>query len=360
MQSADKSIRKISMRSSRPDFLYHLDEAATTRSGARQMGAIKACFEALHTEMVHSEERFDGLVEKALEESRGDLRRQRTLEFCASAIYDKIPLPLEEGGFPEFLWLFAVPFTVTFAPEALSQHLSFKSQIIDAQALIGELDAIGYCNPHGILRASTKLFKREDLQVMGPRKLARLVLQAEQTGEDRLEPLPLMLDPELDAYRSVTMFMLVSCRLPVGTSSMFNRSVGWPAETFARVVQASMVSQGVKVESVVSHIPHTITEMHLRCNGPAVLELQANLSNSLEAYGKVEVSVRFDASGYAEIVGKLPEGGEDEHVILIPPFTYFEADSEVVRVVENMCEDLGLPFAGGVFSSRHAVAGALH
>ncbi|KWT98413.1 MULTISPECIES: hypothetical protein [unclassified Variovorax] len=347
------------MRSSRPEFLYHLDEAATARNGGRQMGAIKACYDALHTEMLHSADRFDGLVEKALEASKGDLRKLRTLEFCTSAIYDKIPLPAEDGSFPEFLWLFAVPFTVTFAPEALAQHVSFKGQVIDAQALISELDAIGYCNPHGILRASTKLFKREDLQVMGPRKLGQMVLQAEQSGEDRLEPLPLMLDSELDAYRSVTMFMLVSCRLPVGTTSLFNRNVPWPAETFARVVQASMVSQGVQVESVVSHIPHTITEMHLRCNGPALAELQANLGNGRKAYGNVEVGVRFDVSGYAEIVGKLPDE-DDGHIILIPPFTYFEADSELLRVVEGMCAGIGLPFAGGRFSSRHAVAGALH
>ncbi|KWU24774.1 hypothetical protein [Burkholderia cenocepacia] len=336
------------MRQSGRAVLSHLeqslDQAIQAKNRAELLESVgelvQSLIEALggpNSDLAHAE------VAQSLAACSTDIRRRRLLEFCLSPIFDKAPLPAAETADNEFLWIFAIPFVVTFSPEALRNPVVFSNQVVDAGAILGELQETGYMNSEGSLRSSVRLFKREDLQVLGPPKLAKLFVHAEVNQADVMEPLPLMLDPEMDAYRSVTLFMLAASRMPMGESRLYDRAVDWPAQTMARVVEASLQAQNIAVESVKSLPPHSIPEMLMRFSGPAAHELRANLENAKQEYPGVGVVVRTAIDGYAEVNGILPDGTE---VVLIPAFSYFESNRELTLFIEQTCKELEMPFTG--------------
>ena len=321
-----------------------LDQALHAKSRKELLDAVSDCVQSIIDALGGSQrEQAHIELDAAFSACNTDIRRRRLLEFCLSPIYDKPPLPSSSTTENEFLWLFAIPFVVTFSPEALKHPVLFSNQVVDAGAILTELAETGYMNCEGSLRSTARLFKREDLQVLGPRKLAGLFVHAEMTQDDVMEPLPLMLDPDMDAYRSVTLFMLAASRLPMGETRLYNQPDSWPAETMARVIQASLAAQDIDVESVVSLPPHSLPEMLLRFSGPAAHELRANLENAKKEYEGVQVVVRTTINGYAEINGCLPDGTE---VVLIPAFSYFESNRELTGFIEQTCKELDMPFIG--------------
>lgn len=339
-------------------FTHFLNQAVATESSEEQMLAVKECGTSLvHGMLGPLREQTLSALDDEFARGHSNIRRLRTIEFCSAVLFDKPSLPASDSGRHEFLWIFAVPFTVTFTPEALGNAANSLNKTVDASAILSELENSGYFNQSGALRASSALFKREDLQALGPRTITDLFLKSEIARHDYVQPIPLVLDPELDAYRTVTLFMLTACRLPAGQLSVFNREIPWPREFLEAVVGASLNSQGMTVESVKSGMPRSLSDLLFRCHGPAAQELLSNLENSLKAYGPVPVSIQFETPGYAEIVGELEDGTV---FTLIPPFSYFETDGELVAVVKQLCEQAGLPFKAGVRSILHKASSALH
>jgi len=334
-----------------------LDRALQASTSEDLLQALGDCVQMLVDAFSTNErERARIELETAFAACSTDIRRRRLLEFCLAPVFDKPPLPCAEGAEGEFLWLFAIPFVVTFRPEALKTPILFRDEAVDAGAILSELQETGYMNREGALRASVRLFKREDLQVLGPPKLAGLFVHAELHKDDILEPLPLMFDPEMDAYRSVTLFLLAASRLPLGEHRLFQPAVPWPADTMGRVVQASLAAQGLAVESVESLPPQSIPEMLMRFSGAGARELRANLLNAKNEYAGVEVIVRTAVEGYAEVNGRLPDGTE---IVLVPAFSYFESVKELGYFVRQTCEEFGMPFLG-VFGLNVPQPATLH
>jgi hypothetical protein len=335
------------MRGTAPAFLYFLDKAIVATKAAIQLEAVEDCISSLLHDMAGPlREQTQAVLAKELgQQPVQNMRRRRLLEFCASVVFDKTGLPREDGEFPEFLWHFAIPFTVTFAPDGLAQNEVLENCVVDVEAILAEAEHSGYLNPRSVLYASSRLFKREDLQYLGPRELSLMFLHAVLNNEDIAVPLPLMLDPQMDTYRSVTMVVLASARLPVGATTLFHPEQAWPAEEISRVVWASLLAQGVKVESVKGHAPARIHEVLSHSMNLFRDELSRNLAAAKAEQQVQAVGIRYFARGYAEIIGMLPCGTAAH---LIPAFSFFETQDEVTNVVKAIAVATGLGFFGAM------------
>lgn len=340
-----------------PEFLKHLDSALRAESSELQLEAFARCSASL----------LDGIrgpdpahattsLETLLRQSGLDVRRHRSAQFCASLIFDKVNVPTT-GDNPELLWLFAIPFLVTFPAAALNGPVTFQNNALDIDAILQAVGHSKVLQSSGQLMASSHLYKREDLQTLGPLTLSTQFREASLTGTDLPAPLPLRLDPELDAYRTVCMFVLAGIRVPAGTSVLFNTNAIWPKDAMEAIMRSSLAAQRIEVEAITSLPAQSLAGLHFRHKGPAAAELEQNLVHAKEAYGVHKVMVNFHISGYAELQGYLSDGSL---VMLVPPFSFFEPELSLLSFVNKTCAKLGLQYGGPSLSFMRLSSSAVH
>lgn len=323
-----------------------LDAALQAETAAQFMQAVRQGYDALYGMMVDDvRRRREGMaaLEAFFAGTTANLRRRRIAELCAWPIFDKPALPQDAAELPEFLWLFAVPFLVTLEREQLAEPVMLTAEALDADELLAFVETSAALNRKASLRAFSTLLRREDIHAYGPRGLASAFVQAELGAPEVPQPLPLFMDAEVDAHRTVLYFVPCAARLPVGETELLDRSVEWTGEAAAAIVQRGLTGLGLRVERVVSQPPCSIAEALFHCTGLGATELETNLVEARRLYGPLDVIIKHPMDGFAEINGFNADGDE---VVLLPAFPFFEPRSELADCVKAICEQNQMGFRG--------------
>lgn len=329
-----------------PAFEQALDDALLAPTGKHFMTSVKGGYDALYRDIVADpRKRKSGLaaLEKFFSQTSANLRRRRVAELCAWPIFEKPVLPTEAAELPEFLWLFAMPFLVTFSAEQLASPVMLQGEVFDANALLSAVESTDMLNPNASLRAFSTLLRRDDIHAQGPQGLASTFVHAELGGEDAPEPLPLLMDEEVESHRTVVYFVPCAARLTVGERYLLNPNSPWCAEAAARIVQQGLEQQGLSLDKVTSLPPCTMTDALFYCWGSGMAELETNLAHARELYGELQVLIKHPMDGFAEINAMNEEGQE---IVLLPAFAFVEPRSELQQCVRAICEHHNITFKG--------------
>lgn len=347
------------MSSCATDLRHLFDVATATLDAKENKAAVMACCKAIYDAVCAGRDSAQAM-QRALDVelcAQQPMARLRLVQYCTQFLYDKPRLPSRSGELDHFLWMFAVPFTVTFSAGIFRAPFGDGVVRIDAEAIQVALDASSYFPKTATLRGTPRLYRREDLQNMDPRELARYVLDRELASRAAPTPLPLPLTDDLEGVRTVAFFVLMAARVPVGTPVLFENRLNWPKQQLEQIAAAGLRSQGLRVDSVVSHPAYTVATMLHRCYGPAAEELRLNLKAGLSAYGEHSIGVRhFGHAGYSEVYGLRPDGA---NIVLIPPFSHFESQSTVAEFVQELCGELGVRYLGAS-NPKITLSAALH
>ncbi len=309
--------------------------------------AVRDGYMALYERLLgkHDAAQRGGLdeLDAALAGLSGRPRAQRLLALCAWPLLDKPGVDVAAGEPPQFLWLFAVPFVVTFEAGALLEPLVLPNESFDAGAFLVALSDSGIVNDAAELGVLSNLFRREDLQAQGPRQLASEMVKAEAGEPHALHPLPLVLDESIESGRALTMFALCVARLPVTERQLFERSRPWPADDMARQMHGWLRERGLPVHSVLSSPPCSLAEVQFLCKGAGVLELRRLIELGEAHYGLASLCLRFPMDGLLELYGLTRSG---EEVLLAPPLGALEPREELAATVQHLARERGLTFKG--------------
>jgi hypothetical protein len=338
-----------------PSFELALDEALQAPNAQHFMHSIRGGYTALYQDIVADPRRrkrgLDAL-DAFFAATSANMRRRRIAELCAWPIFDKPSLPVESGALPEFLWLFAMPFVVTFSVEQLSRPVLLEGEVFDANALLGCVEESGALNTDAYLRAFSTLLRRDDLHAYGPRGLASTFVQAELGSDDVPQPLPLLMDEEVESHRTVVYFVPCAARLAVGARHLMNPAMPWCDQAAAEVVRAGLEQQGLEVDMVRSLPPCSMSEALFHCSGSGLAELESNLAEARKLYGELQVLIKHPMDGFAEINAMNNEGQE---IVLLPAFAFVEPQGELQQCVRAICEQHDITFKGAFslpFASR--------
>ena len=316
-------------------------------NGSAFLAGVKEGFESLYATLMAPGRRAQGIaaLDEAFSQSLGSFRRRRVLELCAWPIYDKPALPAaDKAGPAEFLWLFCLPFVVQFSPAAAAVPMFLPDALVDGAALLRAASGDAWFNPEARLSGFPTLLTREDLHLYGPRNLATLFVQAE-TGQDApLQPLPLILDSEIESARVTTFYMLAAARLPVGETELLQQRGEWPAQALESHVMAGFAEHGIETERVTSLAPCSMAEALLHSTRVGACELRRVLALAKGHYGITEVAVQYPMEGMAELVGC---GEAEQSYVLCSPFAFIEPSAELQGCLSQVCQQLGLGFKGG-------------
>ncbi len=282
-------------------------------------------------------------LDAALARLAGRPRAQRLLALCAWPLLDKPGVDVPTGEPPQFLWLFAVPFVVTFETGALAEPLVMPVESFDTGAFLMAMADSGVVNDAAELGALSNLFRREDLQAIGPRQLASEMVKAECGESHALHPLPLVLDESIESGRALTMFALCVARLPVTERQLFDRSMPWPADDMARQMHGWLRERGLPVQSVLSSAPCSLAEVQFLCKGAGVQELRRLIELGNAHYGLAALCLRFPLDGLVELYGLTRSG---EEVLLAPPLGALGPREELAATVQHLARECGLEFKG--------------
>lgn len=284
--------------------------------------------------------------------TQGDRRKRRMAELCSWPLFDKPLIPRKQGA-DSFLWLFTLPFMVTFSPKALARPLLVTGDCLDGEGLLDVLEESKALTPEARPRAFTTMLRRDDLHAFGPAGLARCFVQSEMGEFKAPGALPLHLDPEIDCHRSVLYFVPCAALLPVGTAELRGQGYAtWDGTRAAALVKAGLQSEGMDVEEVRSFAPASMSQALLMCNAHGRAELTANIAEALRLYGKLGVKLRAPIRGIAELVAPTASGPLAQ---VMAPFSFLEPLSTLHETVEEVCASLNLPFMGTetLFSASH-------
>lgn len=324
----------------------------SAQDGTEFMRGIKHGFDCLYRDALDSArqgELFHQDLREAFEQTKSLKRQKHILEMCSWPLLDKVALPQEYDEPQEFLWLFALPFTVQFSLQAVQKPILFEGDLVDGAQLLRILNKTGRINPEAELGMFPILVSKEDLHSYGPQNLSALFLAAE-TGQEYegeeafLQPKPLTFDPEIESGRVATLFFICTARLPVGQRELLHSTNEWDSEMLSYLVKYGLQAQGFDVEQVQSLPPCSMAEALLKCTRTGVPELECVLKLAKHHYGVREVKLRFPMSGMAELSMQADE--EDEELTLMPPFSFIEPPAELHAAVTRLCEEAGLPFSG--------------
>lgn len=281
-------------------------------------------------------------LERTLAKLQSKPRHRRALELCAWPLFDKLSLPAEPGHPPAALRLFSLPVLVQFANPA-PEVVLFPGDFLPTEKIIEALEAAGVLEPTAIVSGLTSLFSKEDLQSLGPLGLANVFFDAETSDNPQLpDPLPVVLDPEIESSRAVVLHVLLAARVPVDSPTIFALGAKWPISDLNKLVEQALLSVGIPVDHVQCLHSCTLGEASFRCAGPAIAELAAWLELGKLHYGISSAYLSLLAPGQAELVGVA---GEDE-LLLAPTFSYVEPPSALQQAVAALCEQQELSFAG--------------
>lgn len=314
-------------------------------NGSAFLAGVREGFESLYATLVAPGQQAQGVaaLDEAFNQTVGAFRRRRVLEMCVWPVYDKPAIPAAKGT-EEFLWMFCLPFVVQFSQATAAAPVFVPDALFDGGAVLRAASCEAWFNPEARLSGFPTLLTREDLHLFGPRNLATLFVQAE-TGQDApLQPLPLLLDAEIESARVTTFYMLAAARLPVGETTLLQQHGEWPAQALERYVMAGFAEHGIETERVTSLAPCSMAEALLRSTRVGACEVRAVLELAKVHYGITEVAVQYPLEGMAELVGTA---GAEQSYVLCAPFAFIEPSAELQGCLSKVCQQLGLGFKGG-------------
>lgn len=287
-------------------------------------------------------------LDAAVTALRNAPRQRKALELCAWPLFDKPALPREQGAPDQFLWLFTVPVLVQM-PLPCPDVVVLPGDFLRTDLLIQALECANCLNPAAVVSGLTSLFSREDLQALGPVGLAQTFLEAESVEEPCLpEPLPLILDPEIESARVVVLHVLLAARLPVGQHHLFEPEAEWPLVELETCVLDAFAAEGIPVDRVTCLPGCSMTEAQYRCAGPAVHEIARWISLGKLHYGLATAYLSIPAPGIAELVGVTPNG---EELLLAPSFAFIEPVGALSSACRELCTRAGVDFTGAYVSA---------
>jgi len=275
----------------------------------------------------------------ALVQTRSNPLRRRVLELCSWPIFDKPSLPDTD----EILRLFALPVLVQL-PVSRSELLVLPGDFLRTDAVVETLERAGCLHPLAVVSGFSTLFSREDLHLHGPMGIAQYFVDAETTADPILpEPLPLVLDPDIESARSVLLYVLLAARMPPVPDALSTPGAPWPLAEIAHIVEQDLQAAGIEPERVDVFNGCSMVEALLRCAGPNVKEMERWLDLGMAHYGLSSISLVLPVEGIAELVGHTPRGAE---LLLAPSFSYVEPRQVLEAAIRNLCVARGLAFKG--------------
>lgn len=342
-----------------PIFELALDDALEAPNAQHFLNSVRSGYKALYESVVaNPRRRKQGLdaLDAFFAANNANLRRRRVAELCAWPIFDKPALPTEQDALPEFLWLFAIPFLVTFSAEQLTRPILLEGPVFDADALLTCVEESGALNDDGYIRAFSTMLRRDDLHAYGPRGLASTFVTAELGGDEVPQPLPLFMDEDLESHRTVVYFVPCAARLPAGTQHLINPNAVWCEQEAARVIREGLEMQGLELDNVRSLPPCSMAEIMFHCSGSGLAELESNLARAKQIYGELKVVIKYPMEGFAEINALNSDGQE---IMLLPAFAFVEPQGELRQVVNAICEQHDITFKG-TFAPAFAGSRLIH
>jgi hypothetical protein len=329
-----------------PIFELALDEALEAPTAHHFLNGVRSGYKALYESIVadpRNRKRGLDALDAFFAANNANVRRRRVAELCAWSIFDKPALPTEKDALPEFLWLFAMPFLVTFSAEQLTRPVLLEGPVFDADALLTCAEEAEVFNENGYIRAFSTMLRRDDLHAYGPRGLASTFVTAELGGDEVPQPLPLLMDEDIESHRTVVYFVPCAARLPAGTQHLINKDAVWCDQEAARIIREGLEMQGLELDNVRSLPPCPMSEIMLYCSGSGLAELESNLARAKQVYGELKVVIKYPMEGFAEINALNNEGQE---IMLLPAFAFVEPQGELRQVVNAICEQHDIPFKG--------------
>lgn len=317
--------------------------------------SINAMYEQAGDTLKEKQKFFEALTAS---NARADysIRQKRIIELCAWPLFDKPSMAQEGPGLPEVLWIFCVPFVVTFEKGDNLESLVLQPSPEAMRALMTALSNSGLVSRKGDLSTFQGLFTREDLHAYGPKNVAQLFLGAERGQNANFTPLPLRFDKEIESNRQATLFLICANKLPLGETQYFEETQPWLSKEAHVAITQAIEESGVKVAFVEAYTPTSPGEALLKCNRVGVREMEALLDVAVQEYQTRCVVVRHPMEGVAELYSCL---GEDEELMLAPPFYIIEPACIFDKAVEKACEQKGLLFKGA-FSAAIPISAMLH
>jgi hypothetical protein len=319
---------------------------------------VRRGHEAIYRALVESSDSEAGLA--ALDEAFAGTRRlprhRRILELCAWPVFEKPAMPLTEGALPEFLWLFAVP-VLAQLPLQRESILMAPADLLRTAEFIDVLEDSGCLNEKAIVSGFSALYTRDDLHAFGPRSIAERFVLAE-AGEDFdiPTPLPVVRDLDIESGRTVTFYVLLAARLPVGEQELFKQDVAWPREQLDLLLAQDLGRAGLQVERLESEMACSMSETLYRCLGPGLREMERWVDLGQQHYSLASVYLTLPADGMAELVGTTEQG---EELLLSSTFSYVEPSAELSACCAHICKERRIPFKG-MFVSAAPTSSALH
>jgi hypothetical protein len=319
---------------------------------------IRGGHDTIYRALLSSSDPGAGLA--ALDEAFAGTRRlphhRRILELCAWPVFEKPAVPAAPNGLPEFLWLFAVPVLVQL-PLERAAVLMIPPDLLHTADFIAVLEESGCLNRKAVVSGFSALYTRDDLHESSPCRIAERFVLAEAGGDfDSPAPLPVVRDLEIESGRTVTFYVLLAARLPVGERELFMRDVAWPRERLDLLLARDMASANVFVERLESDVACSMSETLYRCTGPGLREMERWVDLAQQHYALGSVYLTRQADGMAELVGVTEQG---EELLLSSTFSYVEPAAELSSCCELICKSRHLPFKG-MFVSAAPTSSALH
>jgi hypothetical protein len=335
-----------------------LNSALTASDASSFMRGIQEGFSFLSQELL-GKKRKEGLLnlQQAFERSQRNVRQRKVLELCAWPIFDKPGLSAEDGQTPEFLWLFALPFEVTFPLSALDAPIFIHQDILDAEKMLDCLEASDYLTPNRNLRIFSSLYRKDDIHFFGPQHIAEHFVKAEEGDLQDLHSLPIVFDEEIESCRTVTLLALCAARCRLGeVQTLLNRQATWDPRGPEALVANALNKAGYPVEKVESLPPCSMAEALFHCTGAGYRELELNVLEAVKLYQPEEILVKYPMEGFAEINAIT---ADKEEISLIPAFSFCEPREELTKSLKKICQDHRIAY-GGAFALASPASACLH
>ncbi|MDO8416350.1 MAG: hypothetical protein Q7S87_09085 [Agitococcus sp.] len=334
------------MRPSYHAVLAAIEPAFIADDAAQFMAGVKHGYQTLRQQIVAAPRQKKGVksvLTEAFAATKGDIRRRKILELCAWPIFDKPAIASAAAKPTEFLWLFAVPFTVTLAQSTESYAMDLSGELFDGSAFLAEMTKVLSPSDSVALRVVPTLFSRDDFHRYGPQNIAKSLMDAEEGFEALPIPYTIEVDAEYPTNQCFSFFVLCAARCSLGVTAIFAKQPQWQDALLADMVKSGLTDKGLNLVNVEGHAPCPIMECLFKCSGIGFVELELNLRCAQASYPGLEVFIQHPMEGFAEINAKLPTG---DTIHLMPPFSYVEPPAELDIAIESICSYLSIPFQG--------------
>lgn len=296
------------------------------------------------------------MVTKAFEALGSHQRRRRILETVIWPVFDKPALPAEDGqGMPGFVYQFQVPVVVTLAKDQLN-----VTNVINPVGL--DVDSIGQAlvdsqafGDVSMLACWPSLYRREDFYAYGPLQLAQMMVDLFRDGEaDVIQPLPIILDPEIAHARTVTLHLWLGARVGAGSTSLLTREPLEPEiqasvrDTVKRFLQA----QNIQVDDVMVLEPQHMVEGYFTGSPAWQCEVETTLRLACAEFDVGSVRLQLPSPGFFEILSA------DRSIVF--PATMSVVPRQTLKEDFSRCiESQGLKLEGAV-APAIPVSGMMH